>query len=288
MTHAPSLPDELQHWLGPGDSASDSLQSVPGGSICRSFLLRRGDGSRLFIKLHDDPPADLFASEAASLHALDAAGAGLRIPLPLFVCRTALVLPFIDACAPPPRYWQTLGEGLARLHRQTAPAFGLDRPTYCGLTRQDNTPCADGHEFFRERRLLHLATRCNVVGLLPTADRHDLERLAARLPRLIPAQPASLLHGDLWFGNQFAAADGVPVLVDPATCHGWREADLAMTTLFGHFPADFYDAYAQSWPLEPGWRERLPLYNLYHLLNHLLLFGASYLSSVQRILFSFR
>jgi protein-ribulosamine 3-kinase len=112
-----------------------------------------------------------------------------------------------------------------------------------------------------------------------------MERLVARLPDLLPHDPPpSLLHGDLWGGNWLALADGRPALIDPAVYFGDREADLAMTRLFGGFPPRFYAAYEAAWPLEPGAAERLPLYNLYHLLNHLLLFGESYRRSVDQLL----
>jgi fructosamine-3-kinase len=100
--------------------------------------------------------------------------------------------------------------------------------------------------------------------------------LAGKLPDLVPAQPASLLHGDLWSGNAIADQHGQPAIIDPAAYYGWAEADLAMTALFGGFSGEFYQAYTEVRPLAPGWRERFSLYNLYHLLNHLNLFGRGY------------
>jgi fructosamine-3-kinase len=110
------------------------------------------------------------------------------------------------------------------------------------------------------------------------------EYLAARLADLIPEQPASIIHGDLWSGNVMTNSKGDPAIIDPAAYFGWAEADLAMTSLFGGFPPVFYQAYQEFRPLQPGWRERFPLYNLYHLLNHLNLFGASYREPVMGIL----
>ena len=101
---------------------------------------------------------------------------------------------------------------------------------------------------------------------------------------MVPPQPASLIHGDLWSGNVIPGPEGWACLIDPACHYGWAEAELGMTQLFGGFDAEFYAAYADSRPLASGWRDRLPVYNLYHLLNHLNLFGGSYLASVRRVL----
>jgi fructosamine-3-kinase len=112
-----------------------------------------------------------------------------------------------------------------------------------------------------------------------------LELLLDRLGDWLPTHPpASLLHGDLWGGNWLTTALGEPALIDPAVYYGHREADLAFTELFGGFPAAFYVAYRASWPLDSGYEERKDLYNLYHLLNHLNLFGESYGGSVDSIL----
>jgi len=118
-------------------------------------------------------------------------------------------------------------------------------------------------------------------------DDHDLaqvDSIIRRLPELVPAQPASLLHGDLWSGNVTSGSSGEPALIDPAAHYGWAEAELGMTVLFGGFPPGFYAAYQDARPLPNGWRDRLTLYNLYHLLNHLNLFGAIYLDQVRFVI----
>lgn len=111
-----------------------------------------------------------------------------------------------------------------------------------------------------------------------------VEKLCDRLPELIPEQPASLIHGDLWSGNAMFDSRGQPAIIDPAAHYGWAEAELAMTTLFGSFPDVFYRAYQEARPLEPDFRERFPIYNLYHLLNHVNLFGGGYLGQSLSIL----
>ena len=107
------------------------------------------------------------------------------------------------------------------------------------------------------------------------------------LPNIIPEQPASLLHGDLWSGNLISDCRGLPAVIDPAVYYGWAEADLAMTDLFGNYPESFYQAYTEIRSLDSGYRSRYPIYNLYHLLNHLNLFGKSYLPQIRGILSRF-
>jgi len=143
---------------------------------------------------------------------------------------------------------------------------------------------ADGFAFFAEARLLHQGKLARDAGLLDSGAIRKLEWLAARLDRWIPEQPASLIHGDLWGGNAHCGPEGEPVLIDPAAHYGWAEAELAMTTLFGRFPEAFYRSYLASSQLSPEWESRIPLYNLYHLLNHLNLFGGGYRQSVQAVL----
>jgi protein-ribulosamine 3-kinase len=164
---------------------------------------------------------------------------------------------------------------LAKVHRTAAPRFGWQRDNYIGSTPQRNGWCEDWREFWIERRVgpqLELARRNGFRVAEPPLGSLDGHR----------PQP-SLLHGDLWSGNAGFTAEG-PVIFDPAVYYGDREADLAMTELFGGFPGTFYEAYHAAWPLEPGYEQRKHLYNLYHLLNHLNLFGGSYLGQVESTL----
>jgi protein-ribulosamine 3-kinase len=165
--------------------------------------------------------------------------------------------------------YAALGRMLAALHRQTGPRFGWHRDNYIGLSPQLNGWCDDWSEFWRERRLGPQAARAGV--------RINMDRIELHQP-----QP-SLLHGDLWSGNAGFTPEG-PVVYDPAVYYGDREADLAMTELFGGFPRAFYDAYNEVLPLAEGYERRKHVYNLYHLLNHLNLFGAGYLGQVKSTL----
>ena len=184
------------------------------------------------------------------------------------------------------RAGEILGTALAAMHRASAPAYGLDHDNYIGATPQRNTPLPSWVEFFRERRLRPQAELAARNGMLPAARAARIERLLGRLGEWIDdkdVQPA-LLHGDLWGGNFIVGPGGAPALIDPAAYYGDREADLAMTRLFGGFPPSFYAAYQAAWPLAPGWQDRVELYNLYQLLNHLNLFGEGYGSQVDATL----
>ncbi|MGB7551997.1 MAG: fructosamine kinase family protein, partial [Chromatiaceae bacterium] len=169
------------------------------------------------------------------------------------------------------------GRRLAHLHRQSQARFGWDRDNFIGSTPQPNAEAQDWASFWQTRRLgpqLNLALAQGFGGRLQDRGR----RLGEACPALIDHSPQpSLLHGDLWSGNMAFDAAGQPVLFDPAVYYGDREADLAMTELFGGFGADFQAAYREAWPLDPGYQVRRDLYNLYHILNHLNLFGAGYL-----------
>ncbi len=170
-----------------------------------------------------------------------------------------------------------MGAALARLHATTAGEFGLERDNAIGATAQPNAPAHDWIDFWRERRLrfqLELAARNGHGGRLQERGGRLLESLPAFFEGHRP-QP-SLLHGDLWGGNRAMLADGTPVVFDPAAYHGDREAELAMTRLFGGFGPRFYATYERAWPLASGAAERRELYNLYHVLNHLNLFGGGY------------
>ena len=178
-----------------------------------------------------------------------------------------------------------LGRHLARMHRVTGTQYGWHRDNTIGATPQINTETGDWIAFWRERRLgfqLKLAQSRGHGGRLIAGG----ERLLDALPSFFRGRSPlpSLLHGDLWSGNAGRTADGEPVIYDPAAYYGDREADLAMTELFGGFPRSFQDAYRSEFPLDPGYETRKQLYNLYHVLNHLNLFGGGYGVQAERMI----
>lgn len=254
--------------------AISSMENASGGCIhdCYRVTIR---GVRRFLKTNDARFADAFAAEADGLLALGSAG--LRTPQPFSTGvaggQAYLLLEFLDLKKSGD--FAALGRMLATAHRKPGPRFGWQRDNYIGTTPQANGWCDDWSEFWMQRRLR---------PQLELAKRNGFDIAFPDTPLLEKHQPApSLLHGDLWSGNAGFTAGG-PVVFDPAVYYGDREADLAMTELFGGLPRDFYRAYEETYPLEAGYQRRKHLYNLYHLLNHLNLFGGGYLGQVKSTL----
>jgi len=270
-----------------------SVRQARGGDIGESYCVET-EKRRLFVKLRTDMPADLFRREAEGLKLLRRAEA-LAVPEPLYAGEIPgregsggmLALEWIETGPARPETIEALGAGLAAQHRRMSPdgRYGLHMDNYIGLLPQANGPRDSWIDFYRDRRLLPLAKLAESRGLLPKGRRDALYRLMERLGAWLPDRPAaSLLHGDLWGGNWLAGADGRPWLIDPAVYYGDRECDLAFSELFGGFPARFYAAYREAYPLDGGYEERKPIYQLYHLLVHLILFGEAYGPGVDRVL----
>ncbi|MFC4078363.1 fructosamine kinase family protein [Salinithrix halophila] len=264
---------------------------VSGGEISDAFRLETEEG-RYFLKVRKKAPAGLFAVEAAGLTKLDVSDQ-IRIPRVIAHGITEedktgwILLEWLesDPQTPSPQAAEDLGRGLAEIHRTTAPSFGLEHDNFIGTLPQKNGYLEEWTTFYRERRLRPQIERARRQNRLPSARERGLTRLMDRLDEWIgyPEIQPSLLHGDLWGGNWIIDKEGVPCLIDPATYYGHREVDLAFTQLFGGFPAAFYDAYQEAWPLDPGFEDRKPLYQLFYLLVHLNIFGESYGNGVDQV-----
>ena len=251
----------------------------------RTWRLESNRGP-LFFKTAALDEVDRLTAEAEGLEALRA-GDAVRVPEVIAVGATDddayLAIEWLDLREPTGEVDRLFGYQLAALHRVTAATHGWHRDNTIGLSPQVNTRNSSWLQFYTECRLafqFDLAAR-NGYGREITELR---EQVLLALPALLGAhdpQP-SLLHGDLWSGN-YACADGEPVIYDPAVYFGDRETDLAMTRLFGGFSESFYAAYEESWPLPDGHARRLALYQLYHILNHLNLFGRGYLQQAQTL-----
>lgn len=242
----------------------------------------------MFVKIAAKQRLLMLEAEAAGLEELRRAN-GVRVPRVLAAgsCEGGayLALEWIDLVAGSPASAARLGEQLARQHQVGVSKFGWNRDNFIGSNPQVNTQQQHWPDFFRERRLryqLDLAAQNRFGGHLQRRGAQLLEHMHKLFTDHRPA--ASLLHGDLWGGNWGTDSSGSPVIFDPAVYYGDRETDLAMTRLFGGFGADFYRSYSAVWPLDAGAAARIPLYNLYHVLNHLNLFGADYLRQAESMI----
>ena len=261
-------------------------RAVGGGCINTTFRLQ--DRHQCwFVKINETRRVDMFEGEFAGLQALTET-ATIRVPKPLCVgvagTDAYLAMEYLELGSGGRAGQQLAGEQLAALHRVSRPQFGFERDNTIGATPQHNPWTDDWIEFWREHRLraqLDLAQRQGFGGRLQRLGEQVLECFPALIDH---SPPPSLLHGDLWGGNIGFGASGEPVIFDPAVYVGDREADLAMTELFGGFGRRFYEAYKGVWPLDAGYKARRHLYNLYHILNHLNLFGSGYAGQAEQLM----
>ena len=263
-----------------------SFSPVSGGCINHGGKLTTTGGD-FFIKWNDSKVFPLmFEKEAKGLRLLLGTQAIRVIEVIGFGEATDyqfILLEWINSAPKAENFWTLLGQRLAALHGHTSSSFGLDHDNYIGSLRQYNPPATSWTDFFIHQRLepqIRLATDNH----LPVQSlRKKLEAFYKKLPGLLPEEPPSLLHGDLWGGNLLADEKGSPVLIDPAVYFGHREAELAYTHLFGHFDPLFYQTYEESYPLKPGFLQRADIYNLYPLLVHVNLFGGVYVQKSEAI-----
>ncbi len=285
----PILVDVLDLLAQIGDATQITrLTPVSGGCIHSVFQITTKLRAYL-LKWNPNPLPDIFESEAQGLGLLADTGA-VRVSQVLGVHRRPnfILLEWIQSDVDPPDWNQEqLGGQLAALHRLSAgQSYGLNRDNYIGANPQINAWRTSWLEFFRDCRLGPQMKMAVATGALSGASVRKLEGLIDHLDHWIDDRNSrpSLLHGDLWAGNVISGPGRQPVLIDPAVYYGDREADLAFSELFGGFSRRFYQAYQDVWPIDPGYTERRDLYNLYHLLNHLNLFGGVYSGSVRAII----
>jgi fructosamine-3-kinase len=257
-----------------------------GGGCINSACRIEGDGLAFFVKLNNASKLSMFEAEAAGLEEI-ARTRTIRVPRPICCgvedTQAFIVLEYIELGGRSD--WALFGSQFAELHKTTREQFGWKRDNTIGSTPQINTQTSDWVEFWRERRLrfqLQLAATNGYTGSLQEKGERLMESLEVFF-RDYSVTP-SLLHGDLWGGNAAFDNEGNPVIFDPAVYYGDREADVAMTELFGGFGSRFYRAYNEEWPLDSGYRVRKDLYNLYHILNHLNLFGGRYLRQAENMI----
>jgi fructosamine-3-kinase len=282
------IPSGVQDWLAANDYGTVvSVQPVGGGCINNGSILKTKSRVSFFLKYNPSAPVDMFLRELEGLETLRSVN-GPSVPEPYCCGRDFLLMADLAPANRVQDYWQLFGRQLATLHSHTDAQFGFSHDNYIGSTPQPNPRMDNGYAFFAEQRLIYMARSAFDQGRLSRGECLAVEDLVDRLPEIVPLQPASLIHGDLWSGNAMTDSQGEPAIIDPATHYGWAEAELAMTSLFGSFPDEFYQSYTEIRTLPPGFRSRYPIYNLYHLLNHVLLFGRSYLGQVKAILRKYR
>ncbi len=261
-------------------------RSVSGGCINQGYRIS-GENQSYFVKINQASRLQMFKAEALGLKQMLETKT-IRVPQP--ICygtsenQSYLVLEWLDfARGGDPYSWEKMGRQLASMHQvKGVSQFGWSENNTIGSTPQINTWTSNWADFFAEHRIgyqLKLARRRG--GNFP-----DAELVIAKVKEFLQdRQPQpSLVHGDLWSGNAAILESGEPVILDPAIYYGDREVDIAMTELFGGFPAAFYRGYEQVWSLDPDYQKRKPLYNLYHILNHFNLFGGGYGVQANRML----
>ena len=285
--HIRALLDSIANSLSENQAGSGPLEwvrNLPGGDINYAAHVRGGN-KNWFLKYHTNAPRGMFDGEAKALAEIVDKDC-IKAPRPITSGRHGnidwLVLEFIELSSIGSA--AQLGEELAALHTVTGSQYGWKQDNYIGTTPQLNTRCNDWSQFWRDYRLkpqLEMAHKDGHAGRLFDLGEQLLENMDQIMEGHQPA--ASLLHGDLWAGNKAYTTDGRPVVFDPAIYYGDRETDIAMTELFGGFSQDFYTAYQAHFPLPEGYKHRRDLYNLYHMLNHLNLFGRGYLSRCENM-----
>lgn len=288
-----SIPDSLLNHLHQNLEINvKQVSSVSGGSINRAVRLITSE-TELFLKWNDSAPRDMFLKEAKGLKLLGEADTGLVIPsivsynsdneeIPGF-----LLMEFIEPQRGDGKASRRLGQELAKLHTHTATSFGLNHHNYIGRLPQSNTPHSSWRSFFINERIEPQLKMAYDRNALKRSVDKNWSKLAGKLQDIFPPAEPSLIHGDLWGGNYFFDSEYRPVLIDPAVYYGHPEMEIAFTKMFGGFSDIFYDAYAFESPLEPGFNERIEIYNLYPLLVHANLFGGHYASQAESYLRQF-
>lgn len=286
MSPWPEITQQIQAVTG-RSFHPETIDAVGGGCINQTYRVA-GGGQRFFVKINSADGEDMFAAEAEGLEEIHRSNT-LRVPRP--VCwgqhesHAWLVLEYLDLGVRSASNPDALGCALAAMHQYRSNQFGWSRNNTIGSTPQINTRSDDWVSFWCTHRLgfqLHLALENGYRGRLQQLGEQLLECVEQFFTGYQPSP--SLLHGDLWCGNYAYTGAGEPVLFDPAVYFGDRETDLAMTELFGGFPQRFYSAYRHEYQLDSGYNTRKILYNLYHVLNHLNLFGGSYRQQAEQMM----
>jgi len=260
-----------------------SMTSISGGCISDAYKLVTNENSTFFLKYNSGSSNDMFIKEANGLKELAKSNA-IRIPDVLDVAKDYILLEFISSGNKKKNFFEDFGRRFAEMHKYTSDQFGFFEDNYIGSNPQSNIPGTkektNWADFYFNKRILYQLQLAEKLGNSTSELRKRISKLEEKIDEIIGGsnEKPSLLHGDLWGGNYMVDENGDAVLIDPAVYYGHREADLGMTKLFGGFSSEFYNAYNETFPLDDGYEYRENIYKLYHVLNHLNLFGGGYYS----------
>ena len=265
------------------DSQITGMNSLSGGCISSSYKVKTKDGNSYFLKYNYSSGSDMFLTEAHGLQELDKPGV-ITIPKVISFDKEFILLDLIENSGRSKNFSEDFGRKFAVLHKFNNEKYGFYEDNYIGSNPQLNIPDNDEEKnwtkFYFQKRILYQFHLAEKSGNSTSDLRSSISQLENKIDLIVTdnSEKPSLLHGDLWGGNYMVDKNGFACLIDPAVYYGNREADLAMTKLFGGFDSEFYRAYNEEFPLPDGYDYRENIYKLYHVLNHLNLFGSGYYS----------
>jgi protein-ribulosamine 3-kinase len=286
MSLSESITKEIENYRGLAVKKSESLS---GGCISNAFKVTFEDSLSYLIKINEQSPADMFIKEGHGLEELRKANA-IRIPEVILYNHEFILLEFISSITKEKDFFEEFGRKFAHMHEHTADDFGFYEDNYIGSTPQINinneSIKKDWISFYFNNRLLYQFKLAEKNGYADSEFRKAFAKTADKIESILAGsdEAPTLLHGDLWSGNYMADEKGEACLIDPAVYYGNREADLAMTRLFGGFPGSFYKSYHEVYPLKEGWEYRENIYMLYHVMNHLNIFGRGYYAQALQLM----
>jgi fructosamine-3-kinase len=272
------IKNEIEQHL---NSKIKSLNPVSGGCISNSSIVQMVSGEKYFLKMNSDVPEDMFYKEANGLKEIEKSNS-IRVPAVKLVKANFILMEYVQGETKSKKFFEDFGNEFAKMHQHFGSSFGFYEDNYIGSTVQKNIPDEeeknDWTKFYFNKRLLFQFKLAETNGYVDSAFRKFFNQIENKIDEILisETEKPSLLHGDLWAGNYIVDENGRACLIDPAVYYGNREADLAMTKLFGGFTKEFYLSYNEFYPLNDGYNYRENIYKLYHVLNHLNLFGSGY------------
>jgi len=266
-----------------------NISPLSGGDINDVYKIKTQKNTYVLKVNEESDFPMMFVHEKQALISLG--GTGVKTPQVIHTFEDSgkqfLVLEFIEEENINADFWRNFALDLTKIHSESMSYFGLEYNNYIGSLRQDNSPEDSWEDFFIRKRIQPLTKQAYDLDLLNSDHIKRFENLFSSLKDILPKEKSSLLHGDLWYGNLMCTKDQTPVFIDPAIYYGNREMDIAMTRMFGGFDNSFIHDYNDLLPMENNWEERIQIHNLYPNLVHLLLFGKSYLSGIERVIRQF-